>query len=96
MMANTSVEPLARAFDSRGRRHKVKAASTMSNTVTVERGLTAYFKQPSGRSRPGVDWAIQIAGERSGMVVVRTYFSSNPPQDAERTEKAVLFVQSPA
>ena len=30
------------------------------------------------------------------MVVVRTYFSSNPPQDAEKkalAEKAVLFVQ---
>ena len=30
------------------------------------------------------------------MVVVRTYFSSNPPQEAEKkalAEKAVLFVQ---
>jgi hypothetical protein len=30
------------------------------------------------------------------MVVVRTYFSSNPPQDTEKktlAEKAVLFVQ---
>ena len=68
----------------------------MSETVTVEKGFTAYFKQPSGRSRPGVDWAIQISGARSGMVVVRTYFSSNPPQDTERkalAEKAVLFVE---
>ena len=68
----------------------------MSNTVTVEKGFVAHFKQPSGRSRPGVDWAIQIAGERAGMVVVRTYFSSNPPQDGEKKEladKAVLFVQ---
>jgi hypothetical protein len=68
----------------------------MSNTVTVEKGLAGYFKQPSGRSRPGIDWAIQIAGARSGMVVVRTYFSSNPPEEKEKkelAEKAVLFVQ---
>ncbi len=68
----------------------------MSNTVTIEKGFVAHFKQPSGRSRPGVDWAIQIAGARSGMVAVRTYFSSNPPQEAEKKalpEKAVLFVQ---
>src|SRR5260221_6522929 len=65
----------------------------MSNTVTVEKAFVTHFKQPSGRSRPGVDWAIQIAGERSGMVVVRTYFSSKPPQEAEKkalAEKAVL------
>ena len=64
--------------------------------MTVEKGLAGYFKQPSGRSRPGVDWAIQIAGTRAGMVVVRTYFSSNPPQEEEKkalAEKAVLFVQ---
>jgi len=65
----------------------------MSNTVTVEKGFAGYFKQPSGRSRPGVDCAIQIAGARSGMVVVRTYFSSNPPEKKEMAEKAVLFVQ---
>jgi hypothetical protein len=68
----------------------------MNERVTVEKGLVAYFKQPSGCSRPGVDWAIQISGGRSGMVVVRTYFSSNPPQDSEKkelAEKAVRFVQ---
>ena len=68
----------------------------MSETVTVEKGLAAYFKQPSGSSRPGVDWAIRITGARDGVVVVRTYFSSNPPQDIEKkdlAEKAVRFVQ---
>lgn len=68
----------------------------MNNTVTVVNGLAAYFKQPFGASRPGVDWAVEITGERAGTVVVRTYFSSDPPQDAERTvlvDKAVLFVQ---
>ena len=70
--------------------------SNMSNTVTIERGFAGSFKQLSGRSRPGVDWAIQISGARSGVVVVRTYFSSNPPQETERkalADKAVIFVQ---
>jgi hypothetical protein len=68
----------------------------MSNTVTIEGSLAKSFKQPSGPSRPGIDWAIQIAGARSGTVVVRTYCSSNPPQEAEKKalgEKALLFVQ---
>lgn len=67
----------------------------MSNSVTVERGFAGSFKQASGRSRPGVDWAIQISGARSGVVVVRTYFTSNPPEEAEKkalAERAVLFV----
>jgi hypothetical protein len=70
---------------------------TMSNTVTIEGSLVRSFKQPSGPSRLGIDWAIEIAGTRSGMVVVRTYCSSNPPQEAEKKvlgEKAVLFVQT--
>ena len=67
----------------------------MKNTVTVEKGFTGSFKEPSGRSRPGVDWALQITGAHSGMVVVRTYFSTNPPQEIEKkalAEKAVQFV----
>jgi hypothetical protein len=68
----------------------------MSKTFTVLKGLAASFKQPTGRSRPGIDWAIEITGEPSGMVVVRTYFSTNPPQDVEKkelAEKAVRFVE---
>jgi len=68
----------------------------MSNTITAEKGLVADFKQPSGQSRPGVDWAVRIAGEIADTVIVRTYFSSNPPQEAEKkalADKAVLFVQ---
>ena len=68
----------------------------MSNTVTVEKGLVAHFKQPSGQSRPGVEWAVRIAGEITDTVIVRTYFSSSPPQEAEKkalADKAVLFVQ---
>jgi hypothetical protein len=67
----------------------------MKNTVTVENGLAAYFKWPTGQSRPGIDWAIRIEGERAGMVIVRTYFTSNPPQETEKkvlSEKAAAFV----
>jgi hypothetical protein len=68
----------------------------MNYTIKVERGLTAYFKQPSGQSRPGVDWAVRIEGERSCTVIVRTYFSSNPPQETEKialADKATLYVR---
>jgi hypothetical protein len=68
----------------------------MTNTITVEKGLAAHFKQSSGESRPGVDWAVRIAGERAGVVLVRTYFSSDPPQQSERqamAERAVHFVR---
>ena len=68
----------------------------MSNTITVEQGLAAHFKQPSGESRPGVDWAVRISGARAGVVLVRTYFSSSPPQQSEQqamADRAVRFVQ---
>jgi len=68
----------------------------MNNTITVEKGLAAHFKQPSGPSRPGVDWAVRIAGDQSGMVIVRTYFSSDPPKEDEKpalADKAVRLVR---
>jgi hypothetical protein len=68
----------------------------MNNTISLEKGLTAYFKQPSGPSRPGIDWAVRISGERTGTVIVRTYFSSATPQLSEQqalANKAILFVQ---
>ena len=68
----------------------------MSNTVTVENGLAGHFKQATGRSRYGIDWVVRITGARDGVVIVRTYFSSDMPQDSEKKEladKAVLFVQ---
>jgi len=67
----------------------------MRNTVTVENGLSAYFKQPKGPSRPGVDWAVKIAGERAVTIVVRTYFSTDPPRETDKTamaEKAGRFI----
>jgi len=67
----------------------------MNNTITVEQGLSAYFKQPSGKSRPGVDWAVRVEGEKAGRVIVRTYFRSGKPQESEKktlAESAVRFV----
>jgi hypothetical protein len=67
----------------------------MSSRVTIGQGLTAYFKQPSGPSRPGIDWVVQITGEQAGTVLVRTYFSSNPPRETERqalADKAARFI----
>ncbi|MGO8970774.1 MAG: hypothetical protein ACLQDQ_14540 [Myxococcaceae bacterium] len=60
----------------------------MGNTVTIESGLSAYFKQPKGPSRPGVDWAVKITGERAVTIVVRTYFSTDPPRETEKTAMA--------
>jgi hypothetical protein len=68
----------------------------MSNTITIKGGLNAFFKQPSGPSRPGIDWAVNIAGERTSTVIVRTYFSSSSPEESEKqalANKALLFVQ---
>ena len=68
----------------------------MSNTVTVENGFAGHFKHATGRSRYGVDWAVRITGARDGVVIVRTYFSSDMPQEAEKkalADKAVCFVQ---
>ena len=66
------------------------------NTITVEKGLAAHFKQPSGPSRPGVDWMVRIAGEQAGVVIVRTYFSSSTPQESEKpalADKAASLVR---
>src|SRR5437660_9457800 len=68
----------------------------VNDAIIVESGLAAHFKQPSGESRPGVDWAVRIAGKRAGTVIVRTYFSSQPPQETEKkalAEQAMLFIQ---
>ena len=68
----------------------------MSNTVIVENGLAGHFKQATGRSRYGIDWVVRITGARDGVVIVRTYFSSDMPQEAEKkalADKAVHFVR---
>ncbi len=68
----------------------------MSTTVTVENGLAGHFKQATGRSRFGTDWVLRITGARDGVVIVRTYFSSDMPSEAEKkalADKAVQFVK---
>lgn len=57
--------------------------------VKVINGLRANFKQPSGPSRPGYDWIVQLSGpsgERK--ILARTYDDDlpggNPEQQAER------------
>ena len=68
----------------------------MSYTIAVEEGLEAYFRQPSGPSRPGIDWKICVSGDRAGSVIVRTLFSTDPPNDAEKAalaDQAARFVR---
>ena len=68
----------------------------MENTITIEKGLAAHFNQSAGSSRPGVAWTIRISGARAGTVIVRTYYSSDPPQQSEQqalANKAMHFVQ---
>lgn len=70
--------------------------ASKNSTITVEQGLAAHFKQPTGESRPGVDWAVRITGERACVVLVRTYFSSSPPQQSEKramADRAIHFIQ---
>ena len=55
----------------------------MPFTVTAVSSLEAFFKQPVGASRPGVDWAIRISGDRTASLIVRTYFVGNSPRKAE-------------
>ena len=44
--------------------------------MRVEGGLSAHFKQPSGPSRPGTEWAIVLKrGEETHTVRVRAYLA---------------------
>jgi len=60
----------------------------LKNIVAVEKGLVAHFKQPSGPSRRGVDWMVRISGDSAGVVVVRTYFSSDSASEDEKQSLA--------
>jgi len=67
----------------------------MHNTITVKSGLTAHFNQPTGPSRLGTDWAVRIEGVVNGVVLVRTYYSSEHPTEAEKqalADKAAALV----
>lgn len=44
--------------------------------MRVEGALEAHFKQPSGESRPGIDWTIDVKrGSEIHRVRVRSYFA---------------------
>jgi hypothetical protein len=46
--------------------------------MRVEGALEAHFKQPSGPSRPGVDWVIGLKrGEETHRVRVRAYLADD-------------------
>jgi hypothetical protein len=67
----------------------------MNYRVTVERGLVAHFKQPSGPSRPGVDWIVRVEGQKKG-VIVRTYLTSAGATEEEKvrlSQRALELVQ---
>jgi len=62
--------------------------------VFAEKGLSAHFKKPNGESCPGIDWCVRIR-ESGKTVLVRTYFSTDPPNEPERqvlAERAVAAV----
>jgi len=56
----------------------------VNNTVTVEQGLAAHFKQLTGPSRRGIDWMVRISGEHNLVVVVRTFFVSDATSEDEK------------
>jgi len=46
--------------------------------MRVEGALEAHFKQPTGASRPGIDWTIGIKrGPETHRVRVRSYFAED-------------------
>ena len=55
----------------------------MPYQVTAVSSLEAWFKQPAGPSRPGVDWALRISGGLTASVIARTYFAGSRPRKAE-------------
>ena len=60
----------------------------MNYRVTVDRGLAAHFKQPSGPSHPGIDWMLRIEGPKSGVVIVRTLFAGAGATEEEKAATA--------
>src|SRR5258708_10997386 len=53
--------------------------------MRIEGALSAHFKQPNGKSRPGTDWKVGLKrGDELYTIFVRTYFS----EDASATTRA--------
>ena len=52
--------------------------------ISVGAGLSAFFKQANGPSRPGVDWQVTVSGNSGDVtLIVRTYFQSSAPDEKE-------------
>jgi hypothetical protein len=59
--------------------------------LSVASGLSAHFKQPDGSSLPGVDWFVNVSGpDVNTNVLVRTLFSSDPPDQSEQESMSKL------
>ncbi len=67
------------------------------NTIAVETGLSAHFKQPNGPSRAGIDWLLRVSGERSQVVIVRTLANAasiTEPEKVAMADKAVRYLKA--
>ena len=62
--------------------------------VRVLQGLRANFKQPSGPSRAGTDWAISLSNARGeSTILVRTYADEvGPLSEEEEARLALEFI----
>ncbi len=59
--------------------------------LSVTSGLSAHFNQTDGPSLPGVDWIVNVSGpDVNTNVLVRTLFSSDPPDQSEQESMAEL------
>jgi hypothetical protein len=64
--------------------------------MRVEGALEAHFMQPSGTSRPGIDWTIGLKrGEELHRVRVRSYFADDMTS-AVRADTTYLGRTSPS
>jgi hypothetical protein len=56
--------------------------------MRVEGGLAAHFKEPNGRSRPGVHWAIGLKrGERTYKVMVKALLSDDASPETLKNQE---------
>jgi hypothetical protein len=64
--------------------------------ISVQDGLRAYFLQPDGSSRLGIDWTVQLDdGRDKKQVVVRAYLeNADSIKTGEESRLVASFVQS--
>ena len=73
------------------------AAPLVTDLLRVEGSLSAYFKQPAGPSRPGLDWKMTLTHPPQTTFFVRTYFASGSPaagEEAALLHQAVDFASA--